>query len=117
MSKEMCVEVLRIVNIEQSGSTYNHTYYDKYVIEISALDADRVQINGYFINRKDRSALLDRPNEWLTVYVKPGEGFGFSYRGKIKIKPYIAKYYTHEKDGKSVLRKKYQKAVFVREDN
>lgn len=116
MSKEMRVEVLRIVDINRAGSTYNHTFYDKYVIEISALDADRVQLNGYSINRKDRGGLLDRPNEWLTVYVKPGEGFSYK-NNKIKIKPYITKIYTHEKDGKDVLRKKYQKAVFVQEDN
>lgn len=115
MSKVIRVNVLKIVDIERSGSEYNHTYYDKYVIEITALDADRVQINGYFIIRKANAALLNRPNERFTVYVKPGEGFG--KEDKIKIKPYITKIYTHEKSGKNVLRKKYQKAVFVREDN
>lgn len=116
MSKVMRVKVLKVIDVEWSGSTYNHSRYDKYVVEISALDADRVQLNGYFINRKDRGSLLDRSNEWLTVYVKPDEGFN-GKNGKIKIKPYITKIYTHEKDGKDVLRKKYQKAVYVQEDN
>ena len=90
----MRVKVLRIVDINRAGSTYNHTFYDKYVIEISALDADRVQMNGYFINRKDRWGLLDRPKEWLTVNVKPGEGF--DENDKIKIKPHVTKIYRRK---------------------
>lgn len=118
MSKIMSLTVLDIVDVERSGSEHNHSkLYDKYVIEISALDADRAQINGYFIVRTNHIGLMDRPTEWLTVLVKRGECFTYTKDNKIKIKPYISKLYTREACGKSVLRKKYQTALLVTEDN
>lgn len=118
MSKIMSLTVLKIVDIVRSESEYNHSkLYDKYIIEISALDADRAQINGYFIARKSYGGLMDRPKERLIVLVKCGECFTCTKDNKIKIKPYISKIYTREAYGKSVLRKKYQTALLVKEDN
>ena len=118
MSKIMSLTVLDIVDVMKSGSEYNHSkLYDKYIIEISALDADRAQINGYFIARKTNIGIINRPRERLTVHVKSGEDFTCTKDNKIKIKPYVVKLYTTEDDGRSVLRKKYQSALLVTEDN
>jgi hypothetical protein len=118
MSKIMSLTVLDIVDVERSGSEHNHSkLYDKYIVEISALDADRAQINGYFIARKTNIGLMDRPREQITVHVKRGEDFTCTKDNKIKIKPYVVKLYTTEAYGKSVLRKKYQSALLVTEDN
>lgn len=118
MSKVMTLKVIDIIDVMWSGSEYNHSNFDRYVVEISALDADRAQMNGYFIKRKDNYlSVSNRPNERLTVYVKHGSDFKYTKDNKIKIKPNVFKLYIHEKNGKSMLKRKYQRALLVEEDS
>lgn len=118
MSKVMKIKILDIVDYEPADTTYNHTKYGKFVFLISALDADRAAINGYYVSRENDCSLLNRKNVMFTVYAeKPTNGVREFKNNTIKIKPYICKLYiTHREDGKRVLVKKHQRAVLV-EDN
>lgn len=120
MSKVMKIKVIEIKDFIPANSRYNHSNYDKITILISALDADRVQINGYRIDRKNSQhvCFLNREDELFTIYSKPiGNGVHEFKNNVIKIKPYYVLYYVHQKDGKKILTQKYQRAVLVEEDN
>ena len=118
MSKKMTLRNVKIINYLKANTKYNPSKnWDKIIILISAIDADRVEINGYHIKRKDSSNLLNRDMEQFEVYTKPIKGKKSIRTDKMKIKPYMVEYYLHDENGHNWLAKKYQKAVLVEEDS